>query len=336
MATTRLSDVIVPQIYQPYMSVRDAALTAVWESGLVIENPVLTAAANTAGGLVQIPFWRDLDRSDRPNISSDNPADKSVPAKITAGKQVGMVAYLNKSWSTMDLVSELAGSDPMTDIQAKTNRYWAYQWQDRLIGSCLGIYYDNVASNGGDMVYDIALSGVGTPGDANKFGGVAAIRAEATLGDAFGSISALAVHSVIHTRMREQNLIQYIQPSIGGLPIATYNGKPIIVDDGMPVEVVSGNPVYTSIFFGRGAFGYGEGAPPTPVAVHRDETAGMGSGEEVLTERRSWLLHPMGFAFNPQAVSGKSATTDELKLANAWERVVERKLVPMAFLRTNG
>ena len=64
--------------------------------------------------------------------------------------------------------------------------------------------------------------------------------------------------------------------------------------------------------------------------------SGNGAGEDVLHERRTWLLHPTGFAFDPQAVAGQSATLTELEQAAAWTRVIERKNVPMAFLRTNG
>jgi len=53
-----------------------------------------------------------------------------------------------------------------------------------------------------------------------------------------------------------------------------------------------------------------------------------------LWERNTWLLHPLGFqqTGTPAAVSFTQA---ELALAAQWDRVLDRKLVPMAYLITN-
>ena len=311
MSTTTLSDVIVPEVYQGYMTINTPELTAFWGSGIVSRSPMLDAAARGPSNIVQVPFWKDLDATKEPNISTDNPANKSVPNKIEAGKQVGMNAYLNQSWSAMSLVKELAGSDPMGAIVGATNRYWSRQWQRRLISSCVGIFSCNVADNDGDMVYDISKADAGIPGDANKFGGQAFVRSLVTMGDALGAIQAIAVHSTIYGRMLENDQIEFVVPSGGTTRIPTYKDKIVIVDDGMPVEVdANDNTIFTSILYG--------------------------AGEDVLHERRTWLLHPTGFAFDPQAVAGQSATLTELEQAAAWTRVIERKNVPMAFLRTNG
>lgn len=343
MSTTRLGDVIVPEVYQGYMTLDGTELTRFFDSGIIVNNEVLNSRAAGPSQETNLPFWNDLDPDDTPDLSNDNPADKSTPTKLTSGKQMAQTAYLHKSWSTMSLVQHLAGSDPMQAILGMTNTYWARQFQRRLVSSCRGIYADNAANDDGDMAYDIAAPS-GTPGDSNKIGGTAAIRAEMTLGDAVGGIGAMAVHSTVFGRMRELDLIDFVQPSAeSGLIAATpmgnpmYQGKQLIVDDGMPVEVDGNdNTIYTSIMFGAGAFGYGNGSPDVPVAVARDETSGNGAGQDVLHERRHLLVHPFGFAFDVEAVGGQSASLTELATAGAWNRVVDRKLVPMAFLRTNG
>lgn len=344
MSTTRIADVVVPEVYQEYMTLNGTEVTRFFDSGIIVQNPVLDARASGASQETNLPFWNDLDPNDNPDLSNDNPADKSTPTKITAGKQMAQTAYLHKSWSAMNLVSHLAGSDPMQAILTMTNTYWARQFQKRLINSCRGIYEDNAANDSGDMTYDISLSTAGTPGDANKIGSTAAIRAEMTLGDATGSIGAMGVHSTVFGRMRELDLIDFVQPSAdSGLIAATpygnpmYQGRDIIVDDGMPVEIDGNdNTIYTSVLFGAGAFGYGNGSPDVPVETGRDATSGNGGGQDVLHERRHLLVHPFGFSFDVTQVAGQSATLAELAAAVAWNRVVDRKLVPLAFLRTNG
>lgn len=341
MATTRLSDVIVPDVYTDYMSIEGTEVTRFFDSGIVVRSPDLDARASGPSQITNIPFWYDLNSNSEPDIVTDNPSEKAVADKLTAGKQVGYTAYLHKSWSSMDLIGPLSGSDPMAQIVARTNAYWAKQWQRRLVASGLGIYRDNVASNSGDMVLDISTSGSVT--DANRIAKTSVNQTELTLGDALGGITAMAVHSAIFKRLRDLDMIDYVQPSSdSGLIAATpqgnpmYQGKMLVIDDSMPTLLNGSNLTYMSVLYGLGAFGYGEGTPAVPVATVRDETAGNGGGEEILHERRHWLLHPQGFRFDASSMASQSPTTEELGLAANWSRVVDRKLVPMAFLITNG
>lgn len=341
MATTTLQDAVIPEVYASYMSLVGTEATRFFDSGIVVQNPMLDARASGPSQITNLPFWNDLDANSEPDIITDNPSDKSIADKITAGKQVGHTAYLHKSWSSMDLVSALAGDDPASRILAMTNLYWARQFQRRLIASSLGVYRDNVASDGGDMVLDVSTSGSVT--DSNRISKYSANQAELTLGDALGSITAMSVHSAVFKRLRDLDMIDYVQPSAeSGLVAATpqgtpmYQGKMLVVDDGMPTFLNGSNVCYMSILFGNGAFGYGVGAPKVPVEVARDQTAGNGGGEDILHERRHWLLHPFGYRFDASSVASQSATTAELGLAANWTRVVDRKLIPMAFLVTNG
>lgn len=338
MAETRLVDVVVPEVFNEYMTVDSPELSLFWDSSVVMRNAMLDAHANSGGNVAHIPFWRDLDADNEPNISIDDPAVDSTPDKITAGQQQALVAYLNQSWSAMDLAGELAGSDPVDRIIARVNAYWVRQWQRRLIASVVGVFEDNVANDDGDMVHDIATDAVGAPDPAELFGGAAAIAAEATLGDQIGEVSMIAMHSKVYSRARTLDLIEFVRESDNNTQFATYGGKPVLVDDGLPAVAGTERISYTTIFFGPGAFGYGEGAPKVPTEVDRNPEKGRGSGLEVLFNRRTWLLHPFGFFFDAtfpaEPVGG--ATLAELRDAAPWSRVIDRKNVPLAFLRTNG
>jgi hypothetical protein len=115
-------------------------------------------------------------------------------------------------------------------------------------------------------------------------------------------------------------------------------GRRIIVDDGLPVLAGSTDGFkYVSVLFGPAAFGYGEGLPNVPVEVAREAAQGEGGGIESLWRRATWILHPFGFqqiTSTPPA-NGFSYTQAELATAGLWDRVVDRKNVPMAFLITN-
>lgn len=337
MATTQLTDVIVPEVYRDYMAVNDPRVTRLFESGIIARSELLDQLARQGGSMVEMPFWRDLDPEADPNISSDDPASESTPQKIEAGRMRALKAFLNQSWSDMDLVGELAGSDPMGRIVERTNRYWSHQWQRRLIASLVGILADNEANDDGDMVEDIATDEEGDPSDDELFGGEAFIDAELTLGDAIGEIQAFGVHSQVYARARKLDLIEFIRPSEAEPEIPTYQGKQVIVDDNLPAEQGTNRITYTTVLFGSGAIAYGEGDPRNPVEVDRKPAAGDGGGQEVLHERRTFLIHPFGYAVDEGQVSGQSATLSELESAAFWDRVVNhRKAVPLAFLKTNG
>ena len=337
MANVRLTDSIEPRVFLDYLSVNTMEKTAYWESGVVASSPVLNAKANTGGRIVDVPFWKDLANIE-PNYSNDDPAANSTPQKISTGDQIARIGYLNQSWSSTDLASEIAGSNAMQRIASRVDAYWMRQYQARLIAMTVGLYNDNVAGNAGDMVFNAARTTAGTAAATNGFTRSNFTSAAFTLGDSFENTGALAVHSVIYKRMVDNDDIDFIVDSQGSMNIPTFLGRRVIVDDGMPVvmNATSGLLEYTSVLFGAGSIGYGEGSPENPIEVDRKPEQGNGAGVEILYSRKTMLMHPQGYAFTSASVAGVTPTLAELKLAGNWTRVVdERKQVSIAFLVSN-
>lgn len=345
MATTRLTDAVIPEVYADFQAENTPEKTAFFESGVVVRNDMLDQKANTGGQEIQIPFWRDLDASVEPNASNDDPADMASPNKLGSGLQKARISYLNQGYSAADLVVELAGSNPMQRIRNRFGTYWQRQWQRRIIASAVGLLADNVANDDGDMVYD---------GSAGLWSRQAFTSAVFTLGDAFGQLSAIAVHSLVYKQMVDADDIDFVPDSQGNLTLPTFMGQRVIVDDSMPATS-AGDPATittTAVLFGAGAFGYGEGNPLVPVEIERQARAGNGGGVETLWERKTWILHPFGYQFtgdditnraNTNGRTGADTSVDEfsplladLRKAANWQRVVDRKNVPIAFLQIKG
>jgi hypothetical protein len=334
MALTQLTDVIIPAVYESYTAVNSPEKSAFFESGVVTRNAMLDQKANTGGRTINVPFWKDLDSSVAPNLSDDT-TNSATPQKVIAGEQIARLAYLNQGYSSADLAGEIAGSDPMQQVRNRFGTYWMRQWQRRLIASANGILADNVASNSSDMLVKVAAEATGSVTSSTLFNRDAFTEAAYTMGDMATDLQAIAVHSRIMAQMVKNNDIVYIPDSEGRLVIPTYMGLRVIVDDGMTVRAgTTSGFVYTSVLFGAGAFGYGEGAAKMPVELDREPAKGNGGGIETLWERKTWLLHPFGFQATGSP-AGNSFTLAELALAASWARVVERKNVPMAFLQTN-
>jgi len=341
MATTRISDVIVPEIFQALAPVNSPEKTAFFTSGIVVRNTILDNAANSAGADIVLPFWKDLDASGDPNMSSDNPAEIAAADKVTQGSQRAYKAGLNKGYSAADLASEVVMGDmAMEHVRARLDNYWARQWQKRLISSTVGVMYSNIANNAGDMVISVAAESTGAQSATTRFNAGAFTDAVYTMGDSAEGLSAVCVHSQVMSQMSKNDDIVYRPDSTGTVMIPTYKGMRVIIDDGMPVLAgTTSGFKYVSAIFGPGAFGYGKGVHDNPIEIERAASAGNGSGIETLWSRKMWILHPLGFtaAVAPAGnASGKLGhTRAELATAATWSRVIERKNVPMAFLITN-
>lgn len=335
MALTQLADIIDVVVFQDLPAVNGPEKTDFFQSGVIVRSPLLDELASAPGKTSELPFWNDLDGSAEVNYSDDTETS-ATPLKVTQGEQIARKAFVNKGWKEADLAAELAmGGSAMEQVRNRVDTYFMRQWQRRLIAAANGILADNVANDAGDMVYDVASESIAGQTAATLFNRDAFTEAVYTMGDAGDMLSAIAVHSAVKKQMVKNNDIDFIPDSEGNLTIPTYMGLRVITDDGLPVVAGATDGFkYTSVIFGAGAFGYGEGMAKVPVEIEREASQGNGGGTEALWVRKTWLLHPFGFQ-QTGTPAGDSFTLTELAAATSWDRVIERKNVPMAFLITN-
>lgn len=336
MATTRITDVIVPEVYESYTAVNSPEKTAFFEGGVIARNSMLDAKANEGGETVNIPFWKDLDSSVEENLSSSDPAVVATAQKVLTAKQVARKVLMNQWYSNADIASELAGSDANQHVRNRFGTYWMRRFQKKLIAITKGLLADNIAANSGDMVVNVAAESIGAQTALTKWSRANFTAAIFTMGDAAENIKALGVHSAILKQMVDNDDIDYVADSQGVLTIPTFMGKRVIVDDGMPVAAGSTSGFkYTTVLYGEGAFGYGEGSAQVPVELKREALQGNGGGIEYIGERKTWMIHPFGYKVVATPTGEGGFTNTELASASTWERVVDRKSVPLAFLVTN-
>ena len=335
MANVQITDIYNPLTFARREQEAQIELNAFMASGIIVEDPRVSAQASVGGNKGEMPFFKPLGTPE-PNYSDDVPTNVSTPNKITSAKMEWRLASLNQSWSTMDLAVDLALEDPVAAITNRIGKYWATTEERRLIQSSLGILADNVATDGGDMVVDIATDAVGTPTAAELISADAIIDTEQTAGDHQGGFGAIAMHSVVYSNLRKQQLIEFVRDADNNTMFATYGGKRVVVDDSLPAVAGANRITYTTVLFGSGAWIQGNGRVKMPSEMHRSPEKGNGGGEEALYSRRAEIIHPLGFSFTSASVAGQSATLAELANAANWERVWERKNVPLAFLQTNG
>ena len=236
----------------------------------------------------------------------------------------------------MDIAVDLALADPVQAITNRVGAYWATTNERRLIQSTMGLLADNVANDSGDMVFDIATDAVGAPTAAELVSNDAILDAQQTAGDHQAGFSAIAMHSVVYNRLRKQQLIDFIRDADNNTLFQMYGNLRVIVDDSLSAVAGVNRVTYTTVIFGNGAVAAGMGRTKVPSELDRDPEKGNGGGQETLYSRRADIIHPLGFEFTSSSVAGQSANLAELATAANWNRVWERKSVPLAFLQTNG
>ena len=341
---TQIADVIVPEIFNPYIQQLTEQKSAIIRSGAAVRDSAIDADLAGGGLTFNAPSFKDLD-NDADNISSDEADDaytggtsNSTPKKTGTSQETIVRLSRNQSWSSADLATALAGVDPMTSIANRVSDYWARRLQAAFLATMGGIFANNDTATDanhvqGDMANDV--SGASYSAGVTDFSSAAFIDAVLTMGDSMEQLSLVTVHSIVYARMQKNNLIDFIPDSNGVVNIPTYLGRRVVVDDGM---TNSGTGVFQTWMFGAGAVRLGMGSPKVPTEMKRDPDAGNGGGQEVLYNRTEWAIHPTGNRWTGASANGgpsNAATANNLGSAASWQRVYpERKQIKIARLIT--
>lgn len=304
--------------------------TPFMSAGILTSNAVVSALAsgNTAGGPeIVMPYFGRIATDVEPNVSNDVYEDVAIPHKIDTGSMKARVAFLNEAWGSMDLVTEVTGTDPLRRIAQFIPRYWQEEAELRLLATLRGLYADAAAMSTNDM--NVAVTATGSVNEGILDG-------MATMGDNFGAIAGIVTDSRTYFRAVKEDIADKQTTRDGGLTRGTLWGLPAIISD-KAMRGVSGNSIITLL--GRNAFAYGMAEPKVPLAYEREEARGNGGGAETLWTRRNIIMHPMGYSFTSTSITGNGTETVArgagwTDLANAanWERTGPRKAVPIAFV----
>lgn len=336
MATTQISDAVVPEVFNPYAQLLTEQKARLVTTGVLALSERLSELLLGGGMTFNFPTWNDLS-NDEERVGSDDPANAipnsggtapNIHRNIGSNREIAARLSRNQSWSTMDLTEALAGSDPSDAIAQRVGFYWARRLQAAVIAIMNGVIADNIANDSADYQFDI--SGSTFVDGVTNFSAEAFLDATVTLGDSLEDLSAVMLHSIVYNRMRKNNLIDFIPDSEGRVNIPTFQGHTVIVDDGMP----NTSGVFDTWLFGAGALFWGVGSPKVPTEVDRQPQSANGSGQENLYSRVEWSIHPAGHAIQ-NVTSGGGPTNTVLAQATSWDRVwPERKQIKFARLVT--
>lgn len=328
---TTLSDVIVPEVFTQYIQERTAEVSRLFNSGIVGTDRRISQKLSGGGDQVNLPFYKDIDQSTQ-NRGSGVTIDVN---KITTSKDIARLFSRAQAWGEEDLADELSGDSPLEAIGNLVADYWDRRFEDILISILTGVFADNSSNDSGDLILDKTISGSESLTQDALISGENILDAKQLLGDAKEKLTAVAMHSALHTRLQKNDLIDYQPDSQQDVGFGTYMGHSVIVDDDVPTAASGADNAsteYTSYLFGSGAVAFGEVNPKNPTETTREAL----DDQTALINRRSFILHPRGIAWQEGSVSGDFPTNTEAENAANWSRVYDKKNIRIVKLVTNG
>jgi len=312
--TTRIADIIQPEVFTPYTIQRTMELSALINSGIVENNKEFDRLASGPNTIVNMPYWNDLTGDSE--VMKDDGA--LTPGKIGSNKDVAVKHGRARAWGANGLSALLSGDDPMKAIGDLVANYWAREMQKILLATLDGVF---ASTSMQDKVLDISAE----EGDAALFTPEAFVDATQLMGDAKDLLTGVMMHSAVEAYLVKLQLIQYEETKDKSVRIPYFMNKRVIVDDSMPFDTT--NKIGTMYLFGNGAVALGNGSHPNIIETEVDRDSLASSGEDFLINRKIFILHPRGIKWTDASKADVFPTNTEIKNGANWERVYEPKAV---------
>lgn len=325
---TTLSDIIVPELFNPYVVKRTMELSKLFTSGIVQNNSEFDRLASEAAPIHNMPFFEDLSGDAEAILEGkDLTADK-----IKSNKDVSTTIRRAKMWAATDLSAALSGADPMKAVGDLVSKYWSRQMQKELIAILKGVFGTHEPAEGdavtpfSEHIIDITTA---SSAAAKKVSASTVIDAIQLLGDAQDSLTGMVMDSAAKSYLKKLDIVSTEKGS-NNAEFDHYQGRGVIVDDSCPIETTAAGQVHTMYIFGEGAVALGNGNPVGFVSTETDRDKKKGSGVDYLINRKTFILHPRGIKWtNAVRANVETPTREELSNAQNWQRVFEHKAIPM-------
>jgi hypothetical protein len=327
MATLR-SDIIIPEVFTPYVIEQTTQRDAFLASGVV--RPMAELNATEGGDFINVPFWKA-------NLSGDfevlSDSSSLTPGKITADKQVGVILHRGRAFEARDLAALAAGSDPMAAIGAKVADYVANQRQKDLLSCLKGVFGTLGNTSSSAAFFDLTIDG--ESGDTPTVLSPRHVaEARSLLGDQGDKLAAVCMHSKVYYDLVERRAIDYVSTAdargtsttqsggsmvaaFGNPTVPTYMGLRVIVSDDVQTEGSGASSEYATYFFTEGAVASGE-----QMAMQTETDRDILAKSDAMSIDLHYCYHPVGSKWG---VTTTNPTRAQLETVSNWSKVYELK-----------
>lgn len=277
-ATAKLQ-LIEPTVFANYIQQQQTATNRLLSSGVLTSDPLIQAQLLKGGLYVTIPALARLDGDVQ---TWDDTSDITVD-HISSYTAVAPHMFQAKAFGYTDFGQLTTGAPVAEQIASQFAGYWNIQDNKLLLATIKNAFLN------GDL-QDVKSYGLKTTAELKPGDFIAALS---RMGDvANPTLTKIVVNSAVVGAMREQNLIETIQPSNGGAPISYYNSIELVEDDLIPVAADGTTDAY---IIANGAVAYGLATPTNSYEVKRDELGN--GGQTAVINRRVLAMQLAGTSF---------------------------------------
>lgn len=314
MAYTKISDVIIPELFTDYVIDKTTEKSEIMFAGVVENNPMLNGFVADGGITYTMPKWNDLTGNSQV-LSENNDVEVSG---ITSKSEIATKLLRVNAWGANDLAGALAGDDPMKAIGALVSNWWVRDERDIVLSILKGVF-DSAGM--ADLVLDVS-------GETNgKIGATVVLDGKQLLGDASDLLTMMYMNSAVFTELQKQNLIEYIPASESKTNIPTYLGYRVVKDDSI---TTLGDNKYATYLLSKGCIQRGTGIPQSFVPTETDRDSLGSGGRDVLVNRQAKILHPKGISWiGVGNIVDSTPSNVELATGTNWQRVADLKKIGM-------
>ena len=326
MATLR-SDIIIPEVFTPYVIEQTTQRDAFLASGVV--QPMAELNATEGGDFIQVPFYKA-------NLSGDfevlSDASSLTPGKIEADSQKGVILHRGRAFEARDLAALASGSDPMAAIGQKIGTYIANQRQKDLLSCLAGVFgaVENTSSSA--AFFDLTIDG--ESGDTPTVLSPRHVaEAKAKLGDQGEKLTAICMHSKVYYDLVERRAIDYIydntgaadtaasqgstENAFGAVNVPTFMGLRVIVSDDVQTNGSGASTEYATYYFTEGAVASGE-----QLGLQTETDRDILAKSDAMSIDLHYCYHPVGADWTSSTANPNRST---LETVGNWAKVYELK-----------
>lgn len=321
MAKTIIANLaIVPETFHAYVEKKIMERSRLFLSGFVRSAP---AEIPNKGKYANAPAFLGFDGDDE--VLDDSAALSVNPVGST--NAVSVINFRGKSFGADDLVSELAGADPLRDLGNLYADYWvrylnraAYYTLKGAVGGMESAFANQIVNDQSGFAIGSSVS----------------LDTKQLMGEYSDLLDIVIMHSAVRTKLQKDDKTTEGAFDSDDRGLETYLGAQVIVDDTI-TAVPTGSPttvdVYDTYFARKGTMLYADGTDPSKsIETDRD----ILDGSDIVASRKRYIMHATGTSWNTAAtLAGKFPSNAELATAVNWgaEDAAEDKKFPVRVLR---
>lgn len=344
-----ISDLWTPDVWAKALHEPQATFPVLFQSPVVVRNPIMDALANGEGVTVNVPYFKDItDQADEVQQELVAPADQGQ----TGSKMVGVPLNRVTKNSSGALAAQVTGTDPLQQIINYMFMRRMKQRQTTLLAVLRGLLGTAGAANsaacmaanryGGTTAEPFIENGLAAQSN-NLFSPDLFIYGKALLGELEDQLQtgALWMHPNILARLEQLDALNFksvIMPSELPFTIRTYRGVPIYTSAALVRAGTGGGFVYETYLMAAGTVAYGEklqAGDSTDVASLR-YFPDRDLNKDLIWDRTRHVQHVLGTKW-VGTPAGQSATNVELATPGNWNYVFQTtNRTPIVCIRTNG